>query len=275
MGASSPSSPLSGAATAPLPKLDKRESLKKQMGTLVARGELLYFSMLKEREKLNKSSLAQLEKRKIILPRFADAYEQWYSIAQALVKQVLPDRYEDFVHRYKRPKRKQITYDTYSVSDYLIQLQVGDALTPDAAIPQLRNQVDIVKAAESAFEDRLMDITQVLQADLFDSELEAATDLGKKGHCRAAGAVAGVVLEKHLAQVCAGHGSLPSKKNATINDYNQALKDSNVIDVPQWRFVQHLADIRNLCDHHKGADPTKVQVEELIAGVEKVTKTLF
>ncbi len=49
-------------------------------------------------------------------------------------------------------------------------------------------------------------------ADLFDSELESAKELSKKGFLRAGGALAGVVLEKHLAQVMTNHG-LKSKKN--------------------------------------------------------------
>jgi hypothetical protein len=49
----------------------------------------------------------------------------------------------------------------------------------------------------------------------------------------------------------------------------------NAIDVPQWRFIQHLADIRNLCDHDRQAEPTLEQVTNLVAGVKKITKTLF
>jgi hypothetical protein len=36
-----------------------------------------------------------------------------------------------------------------------------------------------------------------------------------------------------------------------------------------------LADIRNLCDHNRKVEPTADQVNDLIAGATKVTKTLF
>jgi hypothetical protein len=91
--------------------------------------------------------------------------------------------------------------------------------------------------AEGRFESSLFDIRQLVQADVFDSEL--------------AGAIAGVVLEKHLAQVCRNHNVTVSKKHPTINDFNGLLKDNNVIETPQWRLIQHLADLRNLCDHNK------------------------
>ena len=91
----------------------------------------------------------------------------------------------------------------------------------------------------------------------------------------AAGALAGVVLERHLAEVCNNHQIPVTKKAPTIFDLNEALKAANVTDVPEWRYIQHLADIRNLCDHNRKAEPTPAQVEDLIAGVAKVIKTLF
>ena len=66
-----------------------------------------------------------------------------------------------------------------------------------------------------------------------------------------------------------------SKKAPTIADYNENLKTSSVIDIPTWRFIQLLADIRNLCDHNKNIEPTIEQVNDLINGVEKVIKTIF
>jgi hypothetical protein len=91
---------------------------------------------------------------------------------------------------------------------------------------------------------------------------------------RPAGAVAGVVLEKHLHQVCDDHKIKITKKNPGISDLNELLKVNNIIEVPQWRHISMLADIRNVCDHHKGAEPSLEQVTDLINGVEKVIKTI-
>jgi hypothetical protein len=115
----------------------------------------------------------------------------------------------------------------------------------------------------------------MVQADLFDSELDAARELHKYRFVRAAGALAGVVLERHLKQICANHSIKVAKKAPTIADLNNALKDADVIEIPQWRFIQHLADIRNLCDHSKEKEPTVEQVDDLIGGVMKVIKMLF
>ena len=132
-----------------------------------------------------------------------------------------------------------------------------------------------MESAKARFESSLFDIRQLVQADLFDSELEAAKELAAHKFTRAAGAVAGVVLERHLAQVCGNHSVTVAKKTPTICDFNDLLKAASVVDVPQWRFIQHLADIRNLCDHNKALEPSSEQVDVLIAGVMKVIKTLF
>jgi len=121
----------------------------------------------------------------------------------------------------------------------------------DYAKSLFENQLGIVKAAKRRFESSLFDIKQLVQADLFDSELDAARELNKKGFTRGAGAVAGVVLEGHLSRVCENHKIKVTKKKPTINDYNQLLKDNDVIEMKDWRFIQLLADLRNLCDHDK------------------------
>jgi len=154
-------------------------------------------------------------------------------------------------------------------------IQSTELAGPSAAFPHFRQQLSILESVRGRFESSLFDIRQLARADLFDSELDTARELAKKGFARAAGAVAGVVLEKHLAQVCENHSIKVSKKAPTIADMNDPLKEANVLDVPQWRFVQHMADIRNVCVHNKQTEPTTSQVDELISGVAKLVKTLF
>jgi len=69
--------------------------------------------------------------------------------------------------------------------------------------------------------------------------------------------------------------TLVTKKNPVINDYSELLKANNVVDVATWRNIQRLADIRNMCDHHKNVEPTKENIEELIEGTDKMLKTIF
>ena len=213
------------------------------------------------------------------LKPFHICYHHWYSEALAVVKQLLPDRYADFVKFYERPKtRKSFDIETYRIEDACQSLMLkaynGDVIVDkNAAIPLLQQQIAILESIEKRFESSLFDIRQLVQADLFDSELDAARELLKNKYARAAGAVAGVVLEGHLKQVCDNH-NLP-KKSGTIAVLNDALKAAGVIELSQSRHIQFLGDIRNKCGHKNPTDPTAEEVSELIAGADKVLKTIF
>ena len=178
---------------------------------------------------------------------------------------------------YEKPKgRKSIGYENYVIQDYMQDLRVtlgGDVRAdPSAALPQLYQQVAIVKAAKIRFESSLFEIRQLVQADLFDSELDAARELLRNKFYRGAGAIAGVVIEKHLRQVCDDHKITIIKKHPGIGDLNELLRLGAVIDVPQWRHISMLADIRSLCDHNKQTEPSKEQVSDLIDGTSKILK---
>jgi hypothetical protein len=233
-----------------------------------------------ELTKLFKGKLSEEGLKK--LPNFNKAYEAWYSECLVLIKQLLPDRLQDFKEHFEVQKnRKEITYASYRIQDALKGLRVtrsyDDSVIVDdkAAMPHFDQQMAILQAAEKRFESSLFDIRQLVQADLLDGEINAARELHKNKFLRAAGAVAGVVLEKHLQQVCDDHGIKITKKNPTINDLNELLKANSVIDVPQWRFISMLGDLRNLCDHNKKKEPTDIQVADLVDGTEKVLKTVF
>lgn len=223
---------------------------------------------------------AKTEKQAISL---GQAYQAWYTKALPVVKQILPDRYADFVEQYKLEKRKDdITYLTYTISDYLIGLRITRGWEKENVVnafgafsSKFEKQLTILSSCVERLDSVLSDIQGTLQAELFDDELDAAQELHKKGHLRAAGALCGVTLERHLATVAKNHGVSITKKDPTISDFNDAFKNANIYDVPNWRFIQRLGDIRNLSVHFKGREPTKDEVDEMITGTKKVLKTIF
>ena len=64
-------------------------------------------------------------------------------------------------------------------------------------------------------------------------------------------------------------GIVPALEATRLN-LNDALKDAGIYDVAQWRQIQRLGDIRNLCGHAATRDPTADEVQDLIDGVAKV-----
>jgi hypothetical protein len=264
------------------------DRFKNDLDRLNKQAVLLEFAMDREisgdeafkkryKDALDAKQLNELLKK---LPDFKVEYEAWYSECLVLLRQVLPDRVDNFISLYEKPKsRKAIEYGNYVIQDYMQGLHVknwDDSIKVDrsAALPQFRQQCAILNAAKVRFESSIFEIRQLVQADLFDSEIEAARELHKNKFSRAAGAVAGVVLEKHLRQVCDDHGIKLTKKHPGISDLNEALKANSVVDIPQWRHISMLGDIRNLCDHSKEKEPTSSQILDLINGADKVLKTI-
>lgn len=255
----------------------------KDLDNLIQRGVDLQRGLYNEFKDEFKKDFKEMTGEQLALLKdksFKDKYDSWYNESYMLIKQLMPDRLEDFIILYKQPKRKAITNLTYTISDYLQGIEIKDyydnvVVSRANAVTKFRQQFLIVNSLEQRFESSLYDICQLVQADLMDSEIDSAKLLLKNGFLRAAGAVCGVVLERHFAAVCKLHNLKSKKKNPCINDYNQLLKDENVIDTPTWRHIQLLGDIRNLCDHKKDVEPTKSQIEDLINGTDKVIKTVF
>ena len=264
------------------------DQYKTDLDALVRSGELLYLAIQYKifphdyRNALRKSKGFEeeedIDKAVNRLPSFIREYQAWYSEAKVLIKQILPDRLEDFVRHYEKPRsRKTLTFENYRIADYLEDLTVivSSGNGQRGVIAHVRQQLFILKAVEARFESSLFDMQQLVTADLFDSELDAASELSKQKFTRAAGALAGVVLEKHLGKVCKLRSLRVRKKKPTIGDYNDLLKKGNVVDIPTWRSIQYLGDLRNLCDHDRDLEPTPDQVIDLIAGVKKIIKTVF
>ena len=223
------------------------------------------------------------ETLKLLVENVSDRYQEWYTESCALIKQMLPNRLSEFEALYAGLKgAHQVPIQQWLLAgglaghrlDSLLEIWGPYSGARDAA-NEIQTQLGILRAVDRRFESSLFDLQQMVQADIFDSEIEAATQLAKSGFIRAAGSLAGVVFEKHLGQVTANHSIALRKKNPTISDFNDALKDNGTLDIPTWRQIQRLGDIRNLCSHSKEREPTKDEVSELIAGVEKFTKTLF
>ena len=246
------------------------DKFKEDFGKLLERGRNLQIDLF---NKIRPTKAVPLKGKSV---DFLRNYQSWYSEASLVIEQLLPQRLAEFVALYEGPaNRKKIDTVSYSISDYCVGIgsqtnQYGEKILDSGmAFMKFQSQVQILESVSQRFESSLFNIKQLAQADLFDSELDAAAELLKHKFVRPAGVVSGVVLEKHLAEVCTSHRTTVKKTDATINDLNDVLKNAGVIDIPLWRSIQHLADLRNLCAHNKGREPTKDDVLELMEGVRR------
>jgi len=111
------------------------DELSKDLDRLISQGILLYFAMVDAIGNLTEKSKQAFSKHKIKLPDFKAEYDTWYSESLRVIKQLVPERLDDFVKQYKNEKRKEIDYLTYGISDYLIDLEdsenVGILYSPE------------------------------------------------------------------------------------------------------------------------------------------------
>ncbi len=268
----------------------KREDIKKELKELVLHGRFLTYYEALANDKLTKEQKTELNKnadfkefvKSVINSK--SSYQTWYSKSCQVIKQLLPDRLEEFKKLYINEKRvnKDITYLTYSISDYFLGLRITRGWEKEEVVnvfsafySKMELQIEIVNACLKSIDSKLMDIEAILQSELFDTELETAKDILKKKHIRLAGALAGITLEAHLKKVCQNHKLVFKKQNPTISDFNEELKKTEIIDVPIWRLIQRLGDIRNLCVHSKEREPKPDEVQDLISGTEKLIAELY
>ncbi|MDE2484776.1 MAG: hypothetical protein KGL32_05940 [candidate division NC10 bacterium] len=243
--------------------MSKREAIRKELTALYDEGAKLAVEFQKNEEK-----------------QFQYDYQRWYSKALKAVAALAPDRHAEFRGYYEiDPKRKSLGYGTYVIQDYLKgvvpnKFQYPDFDTRNQVLTGFFNQLTILKSIEERIDSVLADIEGELYAEIQDNEIAVARQLSKIS-VRAAGALVGVVIEGHLQKVAIAHGVKVTKKNPTIADLNDPLKAAGVVDVPTWRKIGFLADLRNLCSHKKDLEPSKEQVEEIIQGAEWLTKNVF
>jgi hypothetical protein len=243
--------------------MNKREQIRKELMTLYEEGTKLAVAFQKNEEK-----------------QFQYDYQRWYTRALKTVASLAPDRLNEFRGYYEiDPKRKSLGYGTYVIQDYIKGVapsgyQYQDFDTRQQTLQCFFNQLTIFMSLTERIESVLSNIEGELYAELQDNEIVVARQLAKIS-LRAAGALLGVLIEGHLQKVAATRGVKIAKKNPTISDLNDPLKAANVVDIPTWRKIAYLADLRNLCSHKKDSEPTKEQVEELIQGAEWITKNIF
>ncbi|EFF82545.1 hypothetical protein HMP0015_1965 [Acinetobacter haemolyticus ATCC 19194] len=113
----------------------------------------------------------------------------------------------------------------------------------------------------------LISFKQIVQAEVFETELEQAKSLLENGYKNAAGVIAGVVLETAVKELCLNNNiDIERKKLTQLND---ELAKASVYNKLQQKQITALADIRNNAAHGDYDQFTKEDVERMIDDIER------
>lgn len=198
---------------------------------------------------------------------FIHSYHEWYAASLALVEGNMPARRSEMVALHEGLKGLK---EAPVPMMQLLQRQRMDFEDQVVVSTRITHMKSIVGSIPAYMKARLYDIELAVAHGFACDELSEAEVLLKSGFVRAAGGMAGVVLERHLKLLC-GRQQPPLKyiKTAGISKLNDILRDAGVYDVVQWRKVQWMGDVRNACDHAGSSEPAKEDIQDLIKEIGK------
>lgn len=241
------------------------KSLKEEILNLITEAESICKNILN-----NVQTISSVNKSPLLAtnPKVERQYHSWFFKAKKICQKFYPDEAYKFEMEFDMIIREYLKGNDVLHSYY--NKKEKDRF--DKFHTAINTQIAILNAIYENFDTIFRRFEAYLNADAFGDELDASKHLHKNKFYRASGALAGVVLERHLRNYCMSNNINISKKNPSISVYNEAIKST--IDTSDWRKIQLLGDLRNLCDHDKSEEPTKEKVKELIDGVEYIIKTI-
>ena len=108
-------------------------------------------------------------------------------------------------------------------------------------------------------------VRDLLQAQVFESELEQAQELFRSNYQSAAAVIAGVVLETTLRRMCQDRTLSVGK----LDKMNADLAKAGVYNSVTQKRITALAAVRNSAAHGKPEEFNKDDVSAMIRGVER------
>lgn len=108
-------------------------------------------------------------------------------------------------------------------------------------------------------------VRSMVQAEVFDSELDQASELLKSGYKISSAVIAGTVLETALRELCTKH-KIPHGK---LERMNADLAKEGVYSVLVQKQVTSLAHVRNSAAHGKADDFGEADVRAMIGDVQR------
>jgi hypothetical protein len=239
--------------------MDARDQLRFELGVLLAYG----------RELSTQVQSDDLDPRDV-----NERYQVWYTQTLRLVERVLPERRREFEGYYRSDPESGDQPAT--ISAILGSLSgprtSGEKREPLAGLfdPGLEQgtflhllgmQLAILASAVP---------TLLPEERRPDRELQAARALLSKGHRRAAGVVAGLVLQSHLSKVAQRYDlALPKSDSSSLRRLNRSLRKAGVCGRARSRQIKRLAALSDSCVRRKKKISRK-RVSELLSGVEEM-----
>jgi len=204
--------------------------------------------------------------------KFSECYLSWFFTVSNCIKYLYPEKHNEFINcYYNKSITDQRISTNYKISNYLNNEQLSKISTINYYNEYKRINVVyncfnfqklIIKAIIDNFNSVSFNYEKETYMSFQEENIDSAQELFDNNFLRAAGALCGVIIEKHLKTKL-----LPFDENAfqlSLSPLNDKCKLNNLYSEIERKRISHMAGIRNLCDHKKPIDPTKQQIQTLI-----------
>lgn len=196
--------------------------------------------------------------KKRIPEDFFPKYRNWYSLAMAIMERNYDkDSIDDFKKSYK-----SITFQCngeYITKEEQIQIEAS-----------FKHQMILLRSLPSYIEGKIYDLELNIATTIMGDELKEAKLLLDRKFIRAAGAVAGVILERYLkTQLNRANPPIKYGEKATLGSLIEKIEASGLFEETIIQKLRYLNAVRIKCDHDKEDEPQEIEVKELIDETDK------
>jgi RiboL-PSP-HEPN len=174
---------------------------------------------------------------------------------------------EDFLLNWSVKAKNIIVKSCGEDSQHFKEFEKAQKRTSfDNTFSALRRLAAVFLAAKEDFEGGYVkSFKSLIQAEVFDDELEQATELLNSGYQSAAAVIAGTVLESTLRSQCLAQ-NIPLGK---MDKMNSDLTKAGVYNSLVQKRITAMAAVRNSAAHGKNTDFTSSDVKSMIDDVRR------
>ena len=201
-------------------------------------------------------------------------YHEWFAAARVLIRQIQPELEAAVFSLYEGTEGAGGALEKDPQRMGIIGAFARFPWTPahNTLVMKINAQAGMVAGLMGVLDIKALDLQSLVAYDLMTDELAAAEHLVETGYTRAAGAVTGVVLERHLKMMC-NNRRVAMGERETLGSLNLKLKDSYQ-DPSDYRRVIWLSEVRAQCDHDKDKEPDAGTVKGFVHEVRKFISTV-
>lgn len=197
-------------------------------------------------------------KKRLIPEEFSDKYRKWFSLCKGIIE-------------VNGDKESLKEFNEIYISIIELQKDCYVSLKEQLDLIDLMNrQLFIINSLPEYLKGKSHNLKLTIASMLMGDELKEARLLLEKGFIRAAGALSGVILERHLKFML--NNAKPKIKygeKATLGQLINKAEEKNVFEHSSIQKLKYLNSVRIACDHDKKAEPKSGEVNDLIEQTDR------